>query len=85
PLGQRLAVDAVLATRLEVEAGGRLTGRFSGRNCRAEEKAARLRRHLGPEPFTLFAYGDGKGDRELLAMAQSPLWVGKQAIPPLGG
>jgi HAD superfamily hydrolase (TIGR01490 family) len=80
PLGRRLGVD-VLATRLEVGSDGRLTGRLAGRNCRGAEKALRLREHLGPEPVTLLAYGDSRGDRELLAMAQTAVWVGRAPLP----
>ncbi len=82
PLGQRLGVDAVLATRLEVGPDGRLTGRFSGRNCRGGEKVRRLREHLGPDPVTLFAYGDSRGDRELLALADTAVWVGRKRTDP---
>lgn len=79
PLGRRLGVD-VLATRLEVGSDGSLTGRLAGRNCRGAEKALRLREHLGSEPVTLLAYGDSKGDRQLLAMAQTAVWVGRTAL-----
>jgi len=42
PVGHELGVDGVMATRLEVDDDGRLTGRFEGRNCRGEEKLDRL-------------------------------------------
>jgi HAD superfamily phosphoserine phosphatase-like hydrolase len=42
PVGDELGVDAVVATRLEVGADGRLTGRYDGRNCRGAQKVARL-------------------------------------------
>ncbi|MGH8992500.1 MAG: HAD-IB family hydrolase [Acidimicrobiia bacterium] len=86
PIGRRLGVDAVLATRLEVDAQGRFTGRFTGRNCRGAEKAVRLRDHLGAggPVTTLFAYGDSKGDRELLAMASTGVWVGRRPLPDPG-
>ena len=93
PLGRLLGADSVLATRLEVDAGGRLTGHFAGSNCRGEQKVLRLREYLGlgdgAEPgaadaLTLFAYGDSRGDRELLAMAQTAVWVGRRALPHPG-
>lgn len=84
PLARRLGVEAVLATRLEVDGDGRLTGRLAGRNCRGPEKALRLREFLGPEAVTLFAYGDSRGDRELLAMAQTGVRVGRRPLPDPG-
>jgi phosphatidylglycerophosphatase C len=72
PLGRRLAVDAVLASGLEVGADGRLTGRLDGRNCRGPEKVVRLDAWLAAQalPGThLYAYGDSDGDRDLLARA----------------
>jgi HAD superfamily hydrolase (TIGR01490 family) len=49
---------------------GRITGRLAGANCYGPEKLRRLLA-LNPEreSYTLFAYGDGRGDRELLAAA----------------
>jgi phosphatidylglycerophosphatase C len=37
-VGHELGVDAVVATRLEVDADGRLTGHFDGGNCRGARK-----------------------------------------------
>lgn len=78
-VGGHLGVDAVLATRLEVD-GDRCTGRLLGPNCRGPEKLARLRTWLADDGLalhdvTLWAYGDSGGDRELLAAAQHPHWV----------
>jgi len=67
-LGQ--GVDAVLATRVDVDDRGLLTGRFKTRNCNGQEKVARL---LAIEPardsYRLCAYGDSPGDKPLLAFA----------------
>lgn len=75
PLGALLGVDAVLCTELEVGPDGRLTGRLVGANCRGPEKARRLRAWLAErrlETAELHAYGDSRGDRELLALAARP-------------
>jgi phosphatidylglycerophosphatase C len=78
-VGEHLGVDAVLATRLEVEAD-RCTGRLLGPNCRGPEKVNRLTAWLADQGLalgevTLWAYGDSSGDRELLAVADHPHWV----------
>lgn len=76
---RRLGVDDVLATRLEV-VDDRCTGELDGANCRGPEKARRLHEWLAGhgwtrDDVTLWAYGDSSGDRELLAMADHPVWV----------
>ncbi len=70
PLARRLGIDAVLATRLEVDTtSGRLTGRLSGPNVRGPEKVVRLQQWLDGADTELWAYGDSSGDNELLARA----------------
>jgi HAD superfamily hydrolase (TIGR01490 family) len=70
PWARAVGVRDVLATRLEVH-DGRLTGRLAGPNCWGEEKVARLRALLGSlDAVELHAYGDSRGDQELLAAAQ---------------
>jgi HAD superfamily hydrolase (TIGR01490 family) len=61
--------DAVLGNRAEVVAG-RVTGRLEGVNCHGPEKLSRLlATSPARETFTLIAYGDSRGDTELLAAA----------------
>jgi phosphatidylglycerophosphatase C len=81
PFAAEVGIDDVIATRLEVDGDGRLTGRMAGLNVRGAEKATRLRALLGPEPVELWAYGDSRGDREMLAMADHPRLVDGQAVP----
>ncbi|HEV7863721.1 MAG TPA: HAD-IB family hydrolase [Acidimicrobiia bacterium] len=71
PIGRRLGFDEVLATRLEVDAAGLLTGRLMGANCRGPEKVVRLREWRGEALVVAYAYGDSTGDREMLALAAS--------------
>lgn len=62
--------DDVIATQLEVRDDRTLTGRMSGVNCFGAEKVRRLAALLGERStYTLYAYGDSRGDRELLASA----------------
>ena len=80
PFAAEVGIDDVIATRLEVDGDGRLTGKLAGANVRGAEKAVRLRALLGPEPVELWAYGDSRGDREMLAMADHPQLVDGRAI-----
>jgi phosphatidylglycerophosphatase C len=77
PFGRATGFSRVIATRLEANGDGRLTGRMDGTNVRAAEKALRLQAviHPGAE---IWAYGDSAGDIELLAMADHPVWVGRR-------
>lgn len=78
PLARRLGFDTVIATRMEVDAEGRLSGRLAGENCRGAEKVDRLRELLGEDVRVVTAYGDSRGDREMLALARDPVWVGRR-------
>jgi len=80
PFGKLIGFDHVIATRLEVGEDGRLTGRIHGKNVRAAQKAIRLAEVLGPEPVEMWAYGDSPGDREMLAMADHPVWSGPRRL-----
>lgn len=86
PLAELLGAHDVLATRLEVDERGVLTGRLDGPNCRGPEKVVRLHcwldRHLGGrDAVHLTAYGDSTGDRELLADADVARWLGRGEMP----
>ena len=59
----------VLCTQIEI-IDGRLTGRFLTPNCYGQEKVRRiLALHPDRSTYHLTAYGDSRGDRELLAFA----------------
>jgi len=84
PVADELGVETVLATELEVGSDGRLTGRLAGANVRGAEKARRLDEWLGDRTVTVWAYGDSRGDRELLARADHPVRVGGARLAPAG-
>ena len=59
----------VVGTQIEV-ANGRLTGRFLTPNCYGEEKVRRiLALYPDRHEYHLTAYGDSRGDKQLLAFA----------------
>jgi HAD superfamily hydrolase (TIGR01490 family) len=70
PWAKQIGFTNVLTSRLEIDSQTRATGRLNGLNCRGPEKIRRLEELLGtPKNYTLYAYGDSLGDRELLAFA----------------
>jgi len=76
----RLADDAAIATLLEVDPSGRLTGRYDGGNCRGEEKIRRLRLWMadaGLDDARLWAYGNSRGDLRMLRAADTGVNVGR--------
>ena len=86
PLAELLGAHDVLAVQLEVGDDGILTGRLEGLNCRGPEKVVRLHdwldRHAGGRAGVhLSAYGDSRGDRELLADADEAHWLGRGVMP----
>lgn len=69
PWARTVGITEIIGSRL-VTAANVYTGQLSGANCYGVEKTRRLQALLGErEAYTLYAYGDSKGDRELLALA----------------
>lgn len=72
------------ATELELDADGKLTGRYAGRNCRGTEKLRKVRallEELGAadtgEHRPLYAYGNSRGDLRLMSAADRPVDVSR--------
>lgn len=62
----------LISTRLEME-DGEFTGRFLTPNCYGPEKVKRIKEAIKLEDYDyIYAYGDSRGDREMLAMADEP-------------
>lgn len=73
PFADRLGIK-LIATELVV-LDGRLTGEISGNNCRCEAKVLRLEAVYGSlDQYRLRAWGDSRGDHELLSAAQDAHW-----------
>jgi phosphatidylglycerophosphatase C len=59
----------LISTRLEIK-DGKLTGYFSTPNCWGKEKVRRINEYLNVKDFSkIYAYGDSKGDLEMLKLA----------------
>ena len=72
PVCSKLGLANVLGTKIDVDDHGLLTGRFLTANCYGREKVRRL---LEVEPqrneYYLYAYGDSRGDQEILDFADN--------------
>jgi HAD superfamily hydrolase (TIGR01490 family) len=70
PFCKKIGITNTLGTEIEVDDQGILTGKFLSSNCYGPEKVNRL---LEKEPdrdsYTLYAYGDSKGDKNLIEFA----------------
>ncbi len=82
PIARMLGADGFIATRLEVDGNGHLTGHVQGKNCRGAEKERRLSEWIadsadgGPPPF-VWAYGNSAGDLQMLRRADVGVNVGR--------
>ncbi len=75
PWAKAMGFDHLLSSKLEIDAEGLATGKFFGKNCRGPEKTKKLGELLGSKThYVLYAYGDSKGDKELLALADYPYY-----------
>lgn len=77
PWAKQAGFSEVIATQLHSEAGI-LSGKMQGANCYGAEKVTRLAQLLGDRAeYELYAYGDSRGDRELLAYADHAYFRGE--------
>jgi phosphatidylglycerophosphatase C len=75
PWARANGLEGVISSRLEVDKEGKVTGRLEGTNCRRAEKVRRLQEVLGSlDEYVIYAYGDSKGDKELLEAADYPFY-----------
>jgi HAD superfamily hydrolase (TIGR01490 family) len=65
----------VVCSKLDVDEHKCLTGKLIGKNCRAHEKVVRLKQLLVERDlYTVYAYGDSAGDKEMLEWADFPYY-----------
>lgn len=69
PWSDTIKIDKVLSTEIELK-NNIITGKFSTNNCYGPEKVSRLlKEYPVRSEYILYAYGDSKGDNELLEIA----------------
>lgn len=65
-----------IGTKIEVK-DGYVSGAFLTRNCYGPEKVKRIREKYNPQEYNLiYAYGDTRGDREMLELAHEKYYKG---------
>ncbi len=70
PWAKRNEFITVLATKLEYDSNKLLTGTFKSKNCYGKEKVNRLLElYPNKKNYVLFAYGDSRGDKEIIELA----------------
>jgi phosphatidylglycerophosphatase C len=80
PFADYLGADRLIGTRLEFDAAGKRLQSESP-NCIREQKVLRLREVYGEDVQLIAAYGDTKGDFDMLQMAQQPYYRVFKARP----
>lgn len=79
PWSKHFGFQNAISSRLKITQEGIITGELDGLNCWGPEKLRRLNELVGPrENYILYAYGNSRGDRELLADADYAFY---QKIP----
>ena len=64
----------LIATRLEFK-DSKLTGKFASKNCYGIEKVTRIRKSYDLSQYDhIYCYGDSRGDKELLALADESFY-----------
>ena len=72
PWADNMGIDIVLATKIEINKNGLLTGKFLTKNCYGQEKVNRLLEAFPDRnDYNLVAYGDSRGDKELISFADN--------------
>ena len=75
PWALKNGIDIVLGTEIEI-AKNIITGKFRSKNCYGIEKVNRLlEKYPNRNAYTLYAYGDSRGDKELLELADHPNYI----------
>lgn len=75
PWSMKQGFDDLICSTLEIDQNGNATGLLKGKNCWGPEKEERLLNLVGSkEDYILYAYGDSRGDEQLLSKADYPFY-----------
>ena len=75
PWSVKQGFNDLICSKLAVDQNNNITGHLEGKNCWGKEKERRLEELIGPkENYILYAYGDSRGDQELLSLADYPYY-----------
>ena len=67
---ERLNIEIILATEIEIDEYGKLTGNFSSNNCHGDEKVVRIKSLIDERSsFQITAFGDSNGDKAMIKYA----------------
>ena len=70
----------LVCSRLEVKAG-RITGKFLHRDCIGQEKVKRIKERYNLDDYQkIYAYGNSRGDRDMLRLADEKYYRWKRII-----
>lgn len=81
-LGKDYGIHEVIATELEF-VDNKITGKLKTRNCYGEQKVIRINEYLQANNLSFnhsIAYGNSRGDYEMLKLVDEPYWVTKSKI-----
>ena len=74
-------IDHVIATEIEVDQFGKITGKFATRNCNKEEKVNRIKRYFeNKEVVFVEAYGNSKSDFPMFTLAKSAYLIKRNKL-----
>lgn len=75
PWAKANGINSVIATKIEIDDDGNLTGKFASENCIGNEKVNRLLDVFPKrETYYLTVYGDSNGDKALMSIADKVFW-----------
>ena len=77
PWASSFGFDYCIASTLETDANGCVTGSLKDGNCFGAEKVRRIENLLGEigRPLRSYAYGDSRGDIPMLSMVDDGFWI----------